>query len=251
MGTSQISVNGTEINEASINAEMDRARAAGHPEGEQLRDSAIQELILRNLMLAEAARVGVSAGSDEETIGTLLEKEVSFPEADEAACRTFYEQNQDSFKQGEMAAASHILFTPGEGLAASLVKAKAEGILADLLKNPAAFAALAREHSACPSGKEGGALGQFGRGQMVPEFEQAVFSTEPGQITPELIETQFGYHIIQVTDRQNGDAIAYDEVKERLQAYLTDMEGRRATHAYLAQLVSAATIVGYELPAFA
>ena len=246
-----ISVNGTEINEATINAEMDRARSAGHPEGEQLRDSAIQELILRNLMMAQAAKLGIQTDSEEETIGTLLEQEVAFAQVDEATCRTFYNENSSNFKQGEMAAASHILFTPGEGLAASLVKAKAEGILADLLKNPAAFAAMAREHSACPSGKEGGALGQFGRGQMVPEFEQAVFSMAPGNIAPELIETQFGYHIIQVTERIGGDLVSFDEVKERLQAYLTDMEGRKATHAYLAQLVSAAKIEGYELPAFA
>lgn len=246
-----ISVNGTEINETSIADEMNRARAAGHPEGEQLRDSAIQELILRKLMLDQAEKAGISAASDEETIGNLLRQEVTFNEVDEASCRHFYDENSTSFMQGEMAAASHILFTPGEGLGASLVKAKAEGILAELQKNPSAFPTLAREHSACPSGQEGGALGQFGRGQMVPEFEQAVFSTEPGQITPELIETQFGYHIIQVTDRKGGDLVSFDEVKERLQAYLTDLEGRKATHAYLAELVNAADIQGYQLPAFA
>ncbi|MBI3712454.1 MAG: peptidylprolyl isomerase [Burkholderiales bacterium] len=246
-----ISVNGTEISEATINAEMDRARAAGHPEGEQLRDSAVQELILRKLMLDQAAKAGISAESNDETIGRLLEQEVQFTPADEAMCRSFYDENQASFKQGEMAAASHILFNIGEGLAASLVKAKAEGILADLQKNPSAFAAMAREHSSCPSGKEGGALGQFGRGQMVPEFEQAVFSTEPGNITPELIETQFGYHIIQVTERNGGDVVSFDEVKERLQAYLTDVEGRKATQIYLAGLISAADIQGYNLPAFA
>lgn len=246
-----ITVNGTEINDSAIAAEMNRARAAGYPEGEQLRDAAIQELILRRLMLDQAAKVGITAESDEEVIGNLLQQEVSFSDVDEASCRDFYDSNPSSFTQGEMAAASHILFTAGEGLSGSLVKAKAEGILAELQKNPAAFAAMAREHSACPSGKEGGALGQFGRGQMVPEFEQAVFTTEPGNITPELIETQFGYHIIQVTDRKGGDLISFEEVKERLQAYLTEMEGRKATHAYLADLVKAADIQGYQLPAFA
>ncbi|WP_373921735.1 peptidylprolyl isomerase [Undibacterium cyanobacteriorum] len=246
-----ISVNGTEINESAIAAEMNRARSAGYPEGEELRDGAIQELILRRLMLEQAEKLGIAAESDEEIIGTLLQQEVNFNDIDEASCRDFYDNNPSSFTQGEMAAASHILFTAADGLSAGLVKAKAEGILADLQKNPAAFAAMAREHSACPSGKEGGALGQFGRGQMVPEFEQAVFTTEPGTITPELVETQFGYHIIQVTARKGGDLISFDEVKERLQAYLTDMEGRKATHAYLAGLVQAADIQGYQLPAFA
>ena len=105
-----IRVNGTEITETAINAEMNRARSAGHPEGEQLRDSAIQELILRNVMIAEAAKLDINAGNEEEIIGTLLQQEVTFDEVDEATCRTFYEENSASFKQGEMAAASHTFF---------------------------------------------------------------------------------------------------------------------------------------------
>ena len=61
-----ISVNGTEINESAIDAEMNRARSAGYPEGEQLRDGAIQELILRRLMLEQAEKLGIAAESDEE-----------------------------------------------------------------------------------------------------------------------------------------------------------------------------------------
>lgn len=62
------------------------------------------------------------------------------------------------------------------------------------------FAAIAREHSSCPSGKSGGDLGEFGRGQMVPEFDQAVFS-EPVGKTVGPIKTQFGYHLIEVVSR--------------------------------------------------
>ncbi|MEW5726258.1 MAG: peptidylprolyl isomerase [Pseudomonadota bacterium] len=61
------------------------------------------------------------------------------------------------------------------------------------------FAELAKRHSDCPSGQEGGDLGYFGRGQMVPEFEEAAFKLQPGQVS-EVIETAFGYHIIQRTD---------------------------------------------------
>jgi peptidyl-prolyl cis-trans isomerase C len=85
----------------------------------------------------------------------------------------------------------------------------------------------------------------------VPEFETAVFSMAPGDIAPELIETQFGYHIIQVTERQGGEPVSFDEVKERLQEFLTDMAGRKANHAYIATLLDAATIEGYAFPAFA
>ena len=245
-----IRVNGTELTEASIAAEINLAKAAGHPDGEELRDGAIQELILRQLMLEEAAKSGISASDEEEIIGALLDQKVHIEEADEAACRAFYADNPASFQQGEMAAASHILFSIKDDTSASLIKAKAEGILAQVQENPTHFAALAREHSTCPSGQEGGSLGQFGRGQMVPEFETAVFSTAPGEIAPELIETQFGYHIIQVTERTGGDLVSFDEVKERLKEFLTDMAGRKANHAYLATLLAAATVEGYEFPHF-
>ena len=87
-------------------------------------------------MLDQAAKVGIAADSDEEVIGNLLQQEVNFNDVDEASCRDFYDNNPSSFTQGEMAAASHILFTAGEGLSGSLVKAKAEGILAGIAKEP-------------------------------------------------------------------------------------------------------------------
>ena len=62
------------------------------------------------------------------------------------------------------------------------------------------FAAVARDHSTCPSGKQGGSLGEFGPGQMGKEFDQAVFSGEVGKVLGP-IQTQFGYHLLEVTSR--------------------------------------------------
>lgn len=78
-------------------------------------------------------------------------------------------------------------------------EARAQKLIDDINAG-ADFAALAREHSSCPSGRDGGNLGTFGRGQMVPEFDQACFDGEIGTVQGP-IKTQFGYHVVQVTER--------------------------------------------------
>ncbi|UCD11017.1 MAG: peptidyl-prolyl cis-trans isomerase [Nitrospinaceae bacterium] len=82
-----------------------------------------------------------------------------------------------------------------------LVKSKEEcDSLKSQIENGADFADLAKQHSQCPSGRTGGALGEFGPGQMVPEFDQVVFSGEVGKVHGP-VKTQFGYHLIEITQR--------------------------------------------------
>ncbi|WP_174875863.1 peptidylprolyl isomerase [Vogesella oryzae] len=241
-----ITVNGIEITEAMVQAELPNHEQTPNP-----RDAAIQQLVLHQLLLAKARAAGYDNANEGEAIGALLDKELQFAPVDEAACESYYNAHPEYFRQGDSAAANHILFKTegGDELGKSLTRAKAEGVLAEVQANPSRFADLAREHSACPSGQQGGALGQFGRGQMVPEFEQAVFGTDAGNITPNLVETQFGYHIIQVTERAEGGQISLDDVKPRLQQYLNEMAARQAMHDYLNTLVQAADIKGYSMPA--
>ena len=89
-----------------------------------------------------------------------------------------------------MAKARHILVETQE--ACEALKTEIEG--------GADFAALAREHSSCPSGRQGGDLGQFGPGMMVPEFDKVVFSAEVGTVQGP-VQTQFGFHLLEVTER--------------------------------------------------
>lgn len=70
------------------------------------------------------------------------------------------------------------------------------------IENGEDFEAMAAEYSKCPSGQSGGALGEFGKGQMVPEFEDVVFSAEIGNVQGP-VQTQFGYHLIEVTERKD------------------------------------------------
>ena len=88
------------------------------------------------------------------------------------------------------AAARHILVSTEEECQA----------LKDQIEGGADFANLAKKHSSCPSGKEGGGLGEFGPGQMVPEFDSVVFSAERGVVQGP-VKTQFGYHLLEVTSR--------------------------------------------------
>ncbi|WP_293765350.1 peptidylprolyl isomerase [uncultured Aquitalea sp.] len=240
-----ITVNGVEITEAMVQAEQDNHADAPNP-----RDATIQELVLRELLVQKAREQGIDTVNANAAIGALLDKEIQVDPVDETACREFYDRYPERFSSGESAVASHILFPLGAGdeLSNMLAKSKAEGVLAEVQANPSRFADLAREHSTCPSGQQGGSLGQFGRGQMVPEFEQAVFSTDAGAITPHLVQTQFGYHIIAVEQRTEGGLVSFDDIKERLQQYLTQMAGSKKMHEYLASLVEAAKIEGYAMP---
>lgn len=78
-------------------------------------------------------------------------------------------------------------------------EAKCQSLI-DEIKGGADFAAIAKEHSSCPSSRDGGSLGSFGRGQMVPEFDTACFDGEVGEVQGP-IKTQFGYHVVEVTAR--------------------------------------------------
>ncbi|TIC87034.1 peptidylprolyl isomerase [Crenobacter intestini] len=240
-----ITVNGVELSEAQIEAEL-----ANHQDNPSPRDGAIQQLVLHQLLLQKARASGIEGDNEGEVIGALLDKELAYTPVSEEDALAFYQQYPEQFSQGDSAEARHILFAAGaDDFADSMVKAKAEGVLAELQTNPERFETLAREHSTCPSGQQGGSLGRFGRGQMVPEFEQAVFGTAAGELAPALVKTQFGYHIVQVDARHEGGSVSFDEIKPRLVQYLNEMAGRKAMHEYLASLVRDAKIEGYTMPA--
>lgn len=142
----------------------------------------------------------------------------------ESEMEKYYEENKDSYKVDEVEA-SHILIktTDDDGNAMSdadkkKAKAKAEKILKEV-KNGGDFAELAKKYSEDPgSAENGGSLGTFGKGQMVEPFEEAAFSMEPGEIS-DLVETDYGYHIIKVTDKIN-ETTSYEEAKDGIKTQL-------------------------------
>jgi peptidyl-prolyl cis-trans isomerase C len=98
-----------------------------------------------------------------------------------------------------------------------------------------AFTKAAQEHSDCPSGAQGGSLGWFGRGMMVPEFDQAAFGMKCGEVS-DVIKTQFGYHIILKTDEKAGGPQTLVDVADQIRDLLRHEARGRAMDAYVAEL---------------
>lgn len=125
------------------------------------------------------------------------------PEPDDAACREYFEANQAQFAPQRQVRARHIIFmTQGKSEAeAAAAKEKADKALSRA-KAGEDFAALATELSEGPSAPQGGDLGFFTQPEMVPPFAEAAFATEPGTIHAEVVQTQFGYHVIKVEEQR-------------------------------------------------
>jgi peptidyl-prolyl cis-trans isomerase D len=150
-----------------------------------------------------------------------LQGRISVADADIDA---YYQDHKDEFKEEEQVCASHILVkVKGADSAEGHPDAEAKSTAADLLKKVQAggdFADLAKKNSEDQgSAPSGGDLGCFGRGRMLPEFENAAFSLQPGQ-TSDLVKTGFGYHIIRLASRREEKVPALSEVKERIRQTL-------------------------------
>lgn len=151
--------------------------------------------------------------------------------------RKFYDDNKSELAEEPQVKASHILVgvdaaaTPE---AKAQAKEKAEAILKEL-KGGKDFAAAAKADSTCPSKEQGGDLGFFGRGQMVPAFEEAAFALKPGEIS-EVVETQFGYHIIKLMEKKEATPPNFDELKEKIAEFLKGQKTQKAVFDYVTKL---------------
>jgi peptidyl-prolyl cis-trans isomerase C len=164
----------------------------------------------------------------------------------------YYNDNQKKFEHPELCRASHILISPDETEAATdpngakaKAKAKAEELLKEVKSGKTEFSALAKEHSSCPSSTSGGDLGSFpktGKGSMVKEFGDAAFSMQPGQIS-DVVETQFGFHIIKVVERTAAGITPFEEAKEDIKNMLLQEQKGKYSNEYFETLKAKATIV--------
>jgi peptidyl-prolyl cis-trans isomerase C len=256
----QVSVNGVAIPRAAIARETQNHPAEKPIEAWQ---AAARALVIRELLLQEARRLHITPEPIEEDEGRretddealmrqVVEREVATPEPDEPTCRRYFDQNRMRFVTPDLFEVAHILILvraePGAEAEAAL---KADALLAALRGDPAAFAALARLHSACPSREVGGNLGQIGPGQTVSEFEDALPDLPVGRIAPEPVRSRYGLHIVRVDRRIEGRQLPFDLAMPRIAAFLADRVRRVAERQYVSLLAGRATIEGVELEAAA
>jgi peptidyl-prolyl cis-trans isomerase C len=185
----------------------------------------------------------------EALIRALIEREVVTPEPDEETCRRYYSQNRARFRSAAIFEVSHILFAADRRKPAAFDAAKhaAEGVLAELRVAPRRFAELARTRSACPSAAQGGNLGQITAGQTTPEFEEALRTLSPGELTATPVVTRYGLHIIRLDRKIDGRELPFEAVAPEIADYLGQSVRRRASAQFIARLISQAQISGIAL----
>lgn len=252
-----VAVNGAVIANADIAREVQNHTGASPHEAWQ---EATRALVIRQLLLQRAATLGVvtiprsESGlretEEEALIRTLLETEIRTPTAGEAECRRYYQMNPGKFRSPDLFEPQHILFKAlredTEGYMVALDRAS--HVLAAVHASPEKFASLAVSFSECPSAAEGGRLGQVTRGETTPEFEAALLSLAPGELCAHLVETRYGVHVLRLERKIDGALLPFEQVRDRIAAYLEANAWRRAVTQYVSLLVGQARITGFDLP---
>ena len=211
-----------------------RGAAYNTPDGRKM---ILTQLINNKLLLLDAKRNLFEAEPEYREREKLLKEQLLTSYASEKIIRTvtvsdaeteaYYNDHTSELIGEETVSASHILVDT-EDLALEILSKIEAGELS--------FADAARKYSSCPSKENGGSLGQFGRGQMVPEFDKRVFEMEVGEITKEPVKTQFGYHLIQLDSKTEAREIPYAEIKDRLKDAVLQEKQKKAYDSKINQL---------------
>jgi peptidyl-prolyl cis-trans isomerase C len=252
----------------------------------RVRERIVEELVMRRVMLDAVAKEGLSLSDDEfaevkaelsaelppgvtlesymEETGVtesemreqmtvrkmILAKADSAEKPSDDEIKAFFEENKEGFAQDASVSASHILVKvdASDDDAAKAAKRERIEALRKQIVEGADFAQLAAENSDCPSASSGGDLGSFGRGQMVPAFEDAAFSQPVGEVG-EVVETQFGYHLVLVTDKTEAKTLEFDDVKERISEILYSQKQQDVVRVFVDGIRAEADVERFDEPA--
>ena len=231
-------VGGLAVTEAEVNEMIMKMMQRGQSlDNAQGREMVIEQLIANKLFLLEAQKKMYEFNADFKAQFQKVKEEmlVSFamsktledvkPATDDEI-KAFYEENKEHFVAGESVSASHILVDSEE---------KAKELLEKINGGEISFEDAARKESSCPSSENGGNLGEFTKGQMVPEFDEAVFSMSVGEITGP-VKTQFGYHLIKLNAKTEEKPYAFEEIKSQLGDMVMKDKQQKAYQSKINQL---------------
>ena len=205
-------------------------------------ENSFQQALEQQKLTAEKLRKVIERALIGKKVLDIKVKPTAKPVTDEDIS-VFYEENKKIFAEQEEVKVSHILIKVAPD-ADEQAKADAKSeiqVILEKARNGEDFAELAKKHSQCPSAPEGGNLGYFTRGRMVKPFEDAAFSLEKGQIS-EIVETQFGYHIILGVDKKPEMQSKLEEVSEEIRKILYEKEVDTALKKWLEPVREKATI---------
>lgn len=229
------------VSDADVDAELAKIK------GQFPDDKAFQEQIAQSGMTPDKLKENIRTGLQQSR---WMKSQVKSPEITDDQAKTFYESNIKEFEQPETVKATHILFMVEPDAPADVVKQKEEAA-AKAAERAAAgedFTKLAKELSEEPGASEsGGDLGFFPKDRMVPEFADVAFAQKVGDISKP-VKTQFGWHVIKVTDKKAAGTVPFDQVKEQVVSYLKSNNQREAVQAVLNKLKESAKIETF-LPA--
>lgn len=210
-----------------------RGQAYNNPQG---RAVLLEQLIAQKLFLMDAQKnlmerepefkEQLKRVKDEMLTNYAIKKAVEKVKVTDDEIQKFYDENPDQFEAGMAYNASHILVETEE---------KAAEIAAQINAGEISFEDAAKANSTCPSGQQGGELGDFGHGQMVPEFEQACDELEIGEMSVP-VQTQFGWHLVKLNKKENGGKMELAEVKEQIRQALMQQKQQAAYQSRVNQL---------------
>jgi peptidyl-prolyl cis-trans isomerase C len=224
-----------EVPEEEVQAEMDGIRAR-FPSADDFQE-ALKGISMTEEELEKQIRRDMTV---QKLVLAIVEERAPTTDSD---VRAYYQDNPDLFREPEQVKASHILILLEQGADDAERKEALSRIQAAQrkLRDGADFGETAKEFSEGPSGPNGGDLGFFARGQMVPPFEEAAFAMTVGQVS-DVVETQFGLHLINVTDKRPAQTIAFEEVEANIRDRLRGEQAQVVMGEYVEELRSAAEI---------
>jgi peptidyl-prolyl cis-trans isomerase C len=213
---------GNRLDTAKVKKEMERlpAPSRAYLQAPDRKRQFVENMILNELLYAEGQKQGYDKDEDiDRQVNDLRRRLVvqrvvrefqKPPEITDDQAKKYYDDNPNLYSSTQIRA-SHILVKD---------EAQAKEIRDQVKADPSKFADIAKEKSTDKtSGAKGGDLGMFGQGRMVPEFERAAFALKPNEIS-DVVKTQYGYHIILVVERKEGERRPFDQVKEQIKATL-------------------------------